>query len=177
VSWSLFASDYWVSSQYPMALIKLLFGCQIYQVSYRWLRCITILANKTRIVALSSLIAWISICACFVRFYRALKIQGIDRKNLDLRGWFQPYMAWICIVSFTVILFFNGFQSFIHKFSVSDFFACYITLPVVAFSLLGFRLYLWRTGKAYGLTNLDEINLGNGPAKALHGTRYDLGAP
>jgi amino acid transporter len=160
-----------------MALIKLLFGCQIYQVSYRWLRCITILANKTRIVALSSLIAWISICACFVRFYRALKIQGIDRKNLDLRGWFQPYMAWICIVSFTVILFFNGFQSFIHKFSVSDFFACYITLPVVAFSLLGFRLYLWRTGKAYGLTNLDEINLGNGPAKALHGTRYDLGAP
>ncbi|KAM0525353.1 hypothetical protein ACHAPE_000053 [Trichoderma viride] len=126
--------------------------------------------------ALSSLIAWISISACFVRFYRALKIQGIDRKNLDLRGWFQPYMAWICIVSFSVILFFNGFQSFIHKFSVSDFFACYITLPVIALSLLGFRIYLWRTGKAYGLTNLDEINLGNGPVKALQGTRYDLGA-
>ncbi|KAM0446866.1 hypothetical protein ACHAO4_009190 [Trichoderma viride] len=126
--------------------------------------------------ALSSLIAWISICACFVRFYRALKIQGIDRKDLDLRGWFQPYMAWICIVAFSVILFFNGFQSFIHKFSVSDFFACYITLPLIALSLLGFRIYLWRTGKSYGLTNLDEINLGNGPAKALCGTRYDLGS-
>lgn len=159
-----------------MALIRLLSGCPTCQVSYPWFRSIMKLADNIWITALSSLIAWISISTCFVRFYRALRVQGIDRKNLDLRGWFQPYMAWICIVAFTVILFFNGFQSFIHKFSVSNFFACYITLPVVALSFLGFRFYLQRTGKAYGLTNLDEINLGNGPAKALRGTRYDLGA-
>lgn len=120
------------------------------------------------------MIAWISICVCFVRFHRALQIQGVDRRNLDLRGWFQPYMAWVCIVAFTIILFFNGFQAFIHKFSVSGFFASYVTLPVVALAIFGFRFYLWRTGKPYGFTALTDVNLGNGPAKALRGTKYDL---
>ncbi|KAL6870404.1 amino acid permease/ SLC12A domain-containing protein [Trichoderma novae-zelandiae] len=126
--------------------------------------------------ALSSLIAWISICICFVRFHRALQTQGIDRKNLDLRGWFQPYMAWICIFAFTIILFFNGFQAFIREFSVSGFFASYVTLPVVALAIFGFRFYLWRSGKPYGFTDLADVNLGNGPAKALRGTKYDLGS-
>lgn len=83
-------------------------------------------------------------------------------------------MAWVCIVAFTIILFFNGFQAFIHKFSVSGFFASYVTLPVVALAIFGFRFYLWRTGKPYGFTALTDVNLGNGPAKALRGTKYDL---
>lgn len=85
-------------------------------------------------------------------------------------------MAWICIFAFTIILFFNGFQAFIHKFSVSSFFASYVTLPVVALAIFGFRTYLWRTGKPYGFTDLAEVNLGNGPARALQGTKYDLGS-
>lgn len=77
---------------------------------------------------------------------------------------------------FSVILFFNGFEAFIHKFSVSGFFASYITLPVVALSLFGFRTYCWRVGRTFGLTNLKNINLGNGPSRALQGTKYDLGS-
>ena len=38
-------------------------------------------------------IAWISICICYTRFYKALDLQDIDRIDRDLRGWFQPYMA------------------------------------------------------------------------------------
>ncbi|KAK5995396.1 putative amino-acid permease [Cladobotryum mycophilum] len=126
--------------------------------------------------ALSSLIAWISICVCFVRFQRSLEVQGIKRENLDLRGWCQPYMAWICIFTFTIILFFNGFGAFIHSFSVSTFFASYVTLPVVTLAFFGYRVYQWRGGRPFGLTNLQEINLSHGPVKALRGTKYDLGA-
>jgi amino acid transporter len=57
---------------------------------------------------------------------------------------------------------------------VSGFFASYITLPVVALSFGGFRLYSSRLGRPVGLTNLKEINLGNGPAGALVGTKYEL---
>jgi amino acid transporter len=125
-------------------------------------------------IALSSLIAWIMICLCYTRFYKALAAQGISRKDLDLRSWFQPYTAWICIFFFNVVLFFNGFEAFIHSFSVSGFFASYITLPVVALSFGGYRLYSSRAGKKVGLTNLKEINLGNGPIGALMGTKYEL---
>lgn len=85
-------------------------------------------------------------------------------------------MAWVCIFMFSVILFFNGFEAFVHGFSVSSFFASYVTLPVVLLAFFGFRLYCWRVGRPVGLTNLQAVNLGNGPVRALRGTKYDLGA-
>lgn len=127
--------------------------------------------------ALSSLIAWAAISLCFVRFKGALDAQGIDRRNLPLRGWGQPYMAWVCIFMFCTILFFNGFTAFVGSFSVADFFASYITIPVVAIAFFGFRIYGARTGRPVGMLPLDQIDLSRGPAGALRGTKYDLGAP
>lgn len=123
--------------------------------------------------ALSSLIAWTAISVCFVRFKGALDAQGVDRKNLPLRGWFQPYMAWICISAFSMILFFNGFTAFIGSFSVADFFASYITIPVVIIAFVGFRLYAMKAGRPYGMLPLDQIDLSRGPEGALRGTKYD----
>ena len=120
-------------------------------------------------LALSSLIAWISICACYVRFHKALKVQGIDRRNLVLRAWFQPYSAYLCIFVFTIILVFNGFTAFLHHFDVSGFFASYITLPVFALCYGGF--WLMRRTK---VVRLDEIDLSQGPEKAIRGTMYDF---
>jgi amino acid transporter len=116
------------------------------------------------------------VCACYIRFKQALAAQGIDRRNLLLRGWFQPYMAWTCVFMFTIILVFNGFGSFIHSFSVSDFFASYITLPVFALAVLGFRFFAGRARRPVGMAPLDEIDLSHGPEQALRGTRYDLAA-
>lgn len=126
--------------------------------------------------ALSSLIAWTCICICYIRFKGALDAQGIDRRNLPLRGWCQPYMAYICIFFFTIILFFNGFAAFLGSFSVSDFFASYITIPVFFVAWLGFRLYSAKHGAQVGMTPLNQIDLSRGPAGALRGSRYDLGA-
>ena len=169
-----FVLAFWRFCPSPAARPKPLSGSLISQVNIRHLWQNPQLANSILKTALSSLIAWIMICACYTRFHKALAAQGIMRKDLDLRSWFQPYTAWICISSFSVILFFNGFEAFIHSFSVSGFFASYITLPVVALSFVGFRLYSTRKGLRVGFTSLKEINLGNGPAGALIGTKYDL---
>lgn len=127
--------------------------------------------------ALSSLIAWTCICICYLRFKGALDAQGIDRKKLPLRSWFQPWTAYICIFMFSIILFFNGFGAFLGGFDVSDFFASYITLPVFAIAFFGFRFYSVKKGLPVGMTPLDQINLSRGPPQTLAGTKYDLGAP
>lgn len=75
---------------------------------------------------------------------------------------------------FTIVLFFNGFEAFIHSFSVSGFFASYITLPVIALSFFGYKVYFKRVGGQPGFTDLMNIDLSHGPVAALAGTRYDL---
>ncbi|WVR06753.1 hypothetical protein IAU60_003788 [Kwoniella sp. DSM 27419] len=122
--------------------------------------------------ALSSLVAWISICICYVRFKKALRVQGIDRRNLTFRSWYQPYQAWFCIVLFTVVLVFNGFAVFIHTddggFNVSDFFASYVTLPFI-----GLCFILWKLIKKTKFQRYEDIDLSAGPEAALRGTKYD----
>jgi amino acid transporter len=86
-------------------------------------------------------------------------------------------MAYICIFFFILIIFFNGFSAFLGGFSVADFFASYITIPVFGVAWLGFRLYSAKVGNPSGLTPLDQIDLSRGPAAALKDTKYDLGAP
>jgi hypothetical protein len=83
-------------------------------------------------------------------------VQGVDRSKLLLRGCCQPYMAWAFIMSFTIILVFNGFTAFLHQFSVSDFFASYITLPVFGLCWIVFRLV---KKDVIGMASLEDIDL------------------
>ncbi|KAF3768635.1 hypothetical protein M406DRAFT_273076 [Cryphonectria parasitica EP155] len=164
-----------VGTPYMGVIVAFCFGCLAFlSVSNGSDQAFTWLSNLS---ALSSLIAWTCICMCYVRFKGALDAQGVDRKNLPLRGYCQPLMAYICIFMFIIILFFNGFQAFLGSFSVADFFASYITIPVFAIAWLGFRLYGARAGRPVGMTPLDQIDLSRGPEGALRGTKYDLGAP
>ncbi|ODN98144.1 hypothetical protein I350_07787 [Cryptococcus amylolentus CBS 6273] len=126
----------------------------------------TWLSNLT---ALNGLITWITICAAYVRFYHAMKAQGIDRKKLPFVGWFQPYLAYVCIFFFTTILIFSGFSVFIGGFDSVNFVASYITIPFMTLVYVGYKF--WRRTK---YIPLDEVDLSIGPAEALRGTRYDL---
>lgn len=172
---SVFLKTSRVGTPYVGVIVALCFGLLSFlSVSNGSSQAFTWLSNLS---ALSSLIAWACICMCYVRFKGALDAQGVDRRNLPLRGYCQPYMAYICIFMFILILFFNGFQSFLGSFSVADFFASYITIPVFALAWFGFRLYSAKVGKPVGLASLEDIDLSKGPGGALRGTKYDLGAP
>lgn len=141
------------------ALLSFLSVSNTSEVAFNWL---------TNLSALSSLFTWIFICIAYVRFKKALAVQGIDRSKLTLKGWFQPYLAWFCIIWFSLILILNGFASFMPKWNASEFFAAYITIPCVVLSYV-----IWKIVKRTRIVPLDEVDLSGGPEEALAGTRYD----
>jgi len=50
------------------------------------------------LVTASQLINFSCMCFTFIRFKKACDAQGLDRRSLPYRGWFQPYFAWIGLI-------------------------------------------------------------------------------
>jgi amino acid transporter len=65
------------------------------------------------ITTVASLFTWCSICVAYIRFHAALKAQGVDRNTLVMKSPFQPYLAWISLAYFALIIIFNGFNVFV----------------------------------------------------------------
>jgi len=153
---------------WPGVIVSFVFGCLSFlsvsntsEVAFNWL---------TNLSALSSLFTWIGICWCYVRFKKACHVQGIDRNKFVLKGYLQPYLAYFCIFFFSIILLFNGFASFMPKWNASDFFASYVTIPLVLLSFI-----IWKLVKRTHFVPLDDMDLSGGPKEAMLGTRYDTG--
>lgn len=61
----------------------------------------------------SQIIDYISMCIIYLYFYRALKAQGYDRKQLPYFGWCQPYCAWFGLVTMIFTVFVYGYTTFL----------------------------------------------------------------
>jgi yeast amino acid transporter len=61
----------------------------------------------------SQIIDYISMCIIYLYFYRALKVQGFDRKQLPYFGWGQPYCAWFGLVTMTFTVIVYGYTTFL----------------------------------------------------------------
>lgn len=64
------------------------------------------------LTTITSLLTWVSILIAYIRFKKALEVQGINRDDLPFKSKFQPYAAWIGLVFFLLIILFNGWQVF-----------------------------------------------------------------
>lgn len=113
------------------------------------------LANLGTLVALTS---WMAICVTYLRFYAALKVQGVDRSDLPFRSPFQPYLAWSTLTFFSILTLFNGFYSFM-PWNVETFLTTYIGIPIF-FSLFVF----WKVFKKTKIINPAEADLWTGKA-------------
>lgn len=71
---------------------------------------ITWLANLTEA---SQIIDYICMSAIYLFFYRALHVQGYDRKTLPYVGWAQPYCAWAGLVTMIVTVAVYGYTTFL----------------------------------------------------------------
>ncbi|KAL8836348.1 MAG: hypothetical protein Q9170_002962 [Blastenia crenularia] len=96
-----------------------------------------------RLVTIASLFTWMSISIAYIRFYAALKAQGIDRNTLVFKSPFQPYTAWFSLVFFVIITLFNGFYTF-GPFLRDKFITAYIGIPIY-FALYAFWKVFKRT--------------------------------
>jgi amino acid transporter len=66
------------------------------------------------LVSVSALIGWMVITGVYLRFYYGCKAQNIDRATLPWKAPFQPYMAWLSFIAFTILLLTGGYTTFIH---------------------------------------------------------------
>lgn len=111
------------------------------------------------LTTISTLFTWVSINIAYVRFHAAFKAQGIPRSELPFRAPFQPYLGYIALVFFSLIIFFNGFDSIAGKWDYQAFITDYIGVPIY------FGLYLfWRILKRTHFIKSTDADLYTGKA-------------
>lgn len=129
---------------------------------FNWFLNLTTIAN---------LFTWVGICIACIRFNAALKAQGVDRNTLVFKAPFQPYLAWVACVFFSLIILFNGWQTFTNgNWNVSNFITQYVGIPI----FFGLYLFWWIVCKIKGTPTpaAKDVDLWTG--KAAIGKLYTL---
>ncbi|KAI8069715.1 amino acid transporter [Gongronella butleri] len=92
-------------------------------------------ANMTSICGL---ITWLFIAITYLRFHAGMKAQGIDRSTLPFRSPLQPFLSYYVIVTLSIILFFGGWQVFLHdNWNTADFITTYLPIPFALILFVG----------------------------------------
>ncbi|KAK4226160.1 general amino acid permease AGP2 [Podospora fimiseda] len=107
------------------------------------------------LVTASQLINFSVVCVTFLRFYSAVKAQGMDRRQLPYRGWFQPYAAWYGLIGTSVMTFVGGYTVFLPgKWDVPTFLFSYTMIGVFPMLYLG-----WKFVKKTRIHKSEEVDL------------------
>ncbi|KAF2998374.1 hypothetical protein E8E14_006382 [Neopestalotiopsis sp. 37M] len=106
----------------------------------------------------AGLIAWATLCACYIRFHRALKVQGVDRNTFPWKSPFQPFTAWFGFIGSTVITLVAGFPVFLAgNWSTADFMASYIGIPIFIIPII-----VWKVCTKSKLVRAKDMDLWSG---------------
>lgn len=92
------------------------------------------------LVSAASFVHWINILLIYLRFYYGCRKQGISRDELPWKSPFQPYAAWIALVSFTLLLLTGGFYVFVDgHWSATSFVSSYFNIPLILVLYFGYK--------------------------------------
>lgn len=91
------------------------------------------------IAGVAGFITWACIGYSHIAFMRALEAQGISRDSLPYKAFLQPWFTWYGIAFNVIIVFTQGFEAFM-PWSVSDFFAAYISLILFVALYVGHKV-------------------------------------
>ncbi|KAI9759310.1 MAG: alpha-1,4-glucan branching enzyme [Chaenotheca gracillima] len=91
----------------------------------------------------SSYISWMCCCIVYLRFNKACKRQGLT--DLPYHSFLQPYLAYVSLVGFAILLLINGFDVFFPgRFSASAFLTAYVGIPAFLVIYFGHRIYHYK---------------------------------
>jgi len=108
----------------------------------------------SNITTLGSMITWCGVAYSHIRWYRGMKVQGLSRDELPFKSWTQPYGAYIVLISFLIIIFFNGYQTFLGGvFDWQSFISDYVNIPFFIILYIGFKIV--RKSKFVSLAEMD----------------------
>ena len=114
------------------------------------------------ITAITAILTWMSVSFAYIKFYNALRAQGVSRDSLVFKSRFQPYTAWFSLCFFGMILFFNGFYTFpskTKKFDRDDFITAYIGLVIYVVLFV-----FWKVFKRTRWVKPEEADIRTGKA-------------
>ncbi|KAE8327776.1 amino acid permease/ SLC12A domain-containing protein [Aspergillus sergii] len=113
--------------------------------AFSWLQSLSTVAG---------LIAWATLCFCYVRFYAGMKAQGVSRDSLPWKSPFQPYTAWYGFIGASTITLITGFHVFLNgNWSGSSFVAAYIGIPIFVAPIIGWKI--WHRSKFVYASQMD----------------------
>ncbi|KAG1828762.1 amino acid permease/ SLC12A domain-containing protein, partial [Suillus subalutaceus] len=96
----------------------------------------------SNMTAVAGLMSWFGISVTYLRFYKGMQVQGIDRKTLPYYTNLQPYAAWWATVSTITICFFSGWTVFLEgNWSTVTFVTNYILFITWPILYVGARFY------------------------------------
>lgn len=102
---------------------------------------------------------WCSISIAYLRFRKALVLQGVDRNTMVFKSRWQPYSAWYALIFFGLVIVINGWEIFTVPFSAEKFVTTYIGIPIY------FGLFLfWKIWKRTKLVDPAEADIWTGKA-------------
>jgi amino acid transporter len=116
----------------------------------------------SQMASIAGLLTWFGISVTYLRFYKGMKIQCIDRTKLPYYHEHQPFLAWYAVCSISFIMLVSGWTVFLRgQFHAPTFVAIYLALVLFPILYLGARMY-YREGPKKPLemdflTNIDEI--------------------
>lgn len=99
-----------------------------------------------------------SVCTfTYIRFKKALDAQGVSRDSLPYKSWGQPYVAYIALVSTSVMAVVGGYEVFLPgNWDVATFFFSYTMIGV--FPILYFGWKLLRSTKVRDPKDVDLVS-------------------
>lgn len=106
----------------------------------------------------AGLLAWMTLCICYIRYHHACRAQGIDRDDLPFKGRCQPLAAYMGAIGSGIIVIFSGFGVFIKgNWNTSNFIASYIGIVIYIAPYI-----FWKLFKETRISRAKEIDLFSG---------------
>ncbi|KAI8287501.1 putative amino-acid permease [Colletotrichum sp. SAR 10_98] len=108
---------------------------------------------------------WVSVLVSYIQFTRGMQAQGIPRSIMPYRGPLQPYGSYAALLITVLVVFFNGYNAFIPKFTVSTFMTSYIGIAIYVVNIISYKLYAKTQRVGLGTMDLHSNRLEDDGAK------------
>ncbi|KAK8042895.1 proline-specific permease [Apiospora phragmitis] len=114
----------------------------------------TVFAWFSNISTISGFIAWIVCLTTYLRFRKAMQFNNL-LQTMPFKTPLQPYASYVVLSLIIILTLTNGFQVFFpSEWSVSDFLAAYITIPIFLVLYLGHKIW-FRTPLCRKIEDID----------------------
>ncbi|KAL2013958.1 hypothetical protein VTN00DRAFT_1483 [Thermoascus crustaceus] len=125
------------------------------------------------LVTASQLINFSVITFTYIRFKKALDVQGISRDSLPYKGRFQPYIAWYALTATFIMAFVGGYTVFLPgNWDVPTFLFSYTMIGVFPVLFVG-----WKVVKRTKWRRPEEVDLVKDVAEIEEYTREFVPVP